>query len=218
MSLKLFFFPFAGRALPARLAFVIGNVPFVDERVPFDKWDSSDKDSFPAGSLPVLHITDDITGATTLVLSESQAIYRYAGHRAGLYPSGPTEIGRVEEVLKLVEDVFSSTDPIGLMRTFHLQGDALFSARKEFVAKTIPTFISRIEKLLVGPYTTGSTISISDVTLFCIVRLLMSGNLDHVPVDVLEAYPRCRGVCEGVFARPEVMAYFAKYPNEVNGA
>jgi glutathione S-transferase len=97
-KLKLTYFDFhGGRGEPARLALSIGGIPFEDNRVAPSDWPAS-KPGTPFGALPVL----EVDGQT---LAQSNAINRYVGKLADLYPSDAWQAALCDEVMEAVEDI-----------------------------------------------------------------------------------------------------------------
>ena len=97
-KLKLTYFDFhGGRGEPARLALSIGGIPFEDDRVPTSDWEHR-KAHTPFGALPVL----EVDGQT---LAQSNAINRYVGKLADLYPTDPWQAALCDEVMEAVEDI-----------------------------------------------------------------------------------------------------------------
>lgn len=78
---KLSYFGIPGRGETIRLALSIGNVKYIDERVPFQDWPKL-KSKTPWGSLPILTLQD---GKTTI--AQQRAILRLVGKETGLYPT-----------------------------------------------------------------------------------------------------------------------------------
>ncbi|MGA7181249.1 MAG: glutathione S-transferase N-terminal domain-containing protein [Thiobacillaceae bacterium] len=78
-KLKLTYFDFSGgRAEPARLALHIGGIPFEDHR--FASRDFAEiRKATPLNQVPTLHVN-------AVQVTQSDAITRYAGKLAGLYP------------------------------------------------------------------------------------------------------------------------------------
>ena len=86
-KLKQTYFDFhGGRGDPARLALSIGGIPFEDDRVAPSDWPAR-KVNMPFGALPVL----EVDGQT---VSQSNAINRYVGKLANLYPDDAWEARR----------------------------------------------------------------------------------------------------------------------------
>ena len=97
-KLKLIYFDIDGaRGEAARLAMVIGGVPFEDDRVKFADWESR-KPSTPFGALPVL----ELDGQT---VAQSNGINRYVGKLAGLYPSDAWQAALCDEAMDAVEEI-----------------------------------------------------------------------------------------------------------------
>src|SRR6478735_7883520 len=97
-KLKLTYFDFhGGRGEPARLALSLGGIPFEDDRVPPSEW-ANRKAQTPFGALPVLEVGGQ-------VVSQSNAINRYVGKLADLYPSDPWQAALCDEAMEAVEDI-----------------------------------------------------------------------------------------------------------------
>jgi glutathione S-transferase len=89
---KLTYFDFdGGRGEAARLAFAIGGVSFIDDRVPFAAWKDR-KPHTPFGGLPVL----EVDGRS---VAQSNGINRYVGKLVGLYPADPWQAARCDEAM-----------------------------------------------------------------------------------------------------------------------
>eukprot|EP01091_Cochliopodium_minus_P021198 TRINITY_DN95_c0_g3_i2.p1 TRINITY_DN95_c0_g3~~TRINITY_DN95_c0_g3_i2.p1 ORF type:complete len:117 (+),score=25.89 TRINITY_DN95_c0_g3_i2:72-422(+) len=78
-NLKITYFNAEGRAEPIRLALFIGGIEFDDERIDFPELQKR-KPNLPFGSLPVL------TTGEGEIIAQSNAVLRYAGRLAKLYP------------------------------------------------------------------------------------------------------------------------------------
>ena len=95
---KLVYFDIDGaRGEAARLAMVIGGVPFEDDRVKFADWEGR-KPGTPFGALPVL----ELDGQT---VAQSNGINRYVGKLAGLYPSDAWQAALCDEAMDAVEEI-----------------------------------------------------------------------------------------------------------------
>ncbi len=102
-SLHLYYFDVRGRVEPARLMLELTGVPYAFTGISMETWASPEgKQSYlaktPLGQLPILIDGD-------FVLCQSSAIYRYLGHKLGLYGSTPREIARVDEVTETAGDL-----------------------------------------------------------------------------------------------------------------
>lgn len=105
-------------------------------------------------SVPVL----EIDGAE---VTQSNALSRYVGKMAGLYPADDLQALYCDEVLGALEDLSHY-----VVQTFGLQGEELRVAREKYFA--------------------DKRLTIADLKVFVQTRSLRSGNLDYVPSDIAE--------------------------------
>lgn len=199
---KLSYFDFhGGRGEPVRIAFSIGGIPFEDDRVPFAEWRAR-KPGTPFGSLPVL----EIDGKT---LAQSNAISRYAGKLAGLYPSDPWEAALCDEAMDAVEDVITE-----IAATMVLPEEEKKARRQALAAGPIPFYLARLQQKLEangGKYFAGDSLTVADLKAAILIRQLSSGVLDHVPADLpKKAGPQLVEHYRRVMDDPGVKAYYAK--------
>src|SRR5271169_5832620 len=97
-KLKLSYFDLhGGRGEAARLALSIGGIGFEDDRVSPSDWARRKADT-PFGALPVLEVDGQ-------VVAQSNAINRYVGKLANLYPSDPWQAALCDEAMEAVEDI-----------------------------------------------------------------------------------------------------------------
>ena len=102
--IKLTYFDFhGGRGEPIRLALSIAGIPFEDERIAHASW-AERKPRTRFGALPQL----EVDGET---ISESNAIGRYVGRLAGLYPEDPWHAAQCDEICDAVEAVSAQMTP-----------------------------------------------------------------------------------------------------------
>ena len=201
-KLKLTYFDFhGGRGEPARLALSIGGIAFDDDRVPPSDWERR-KAGTPFGALPVL----EVDGQT---VAQSNAINRYVGKLADLYPSDPWQAALCDEAMEAVEDI---TTKIGA--TFFLPEEQKKAQRKALVEGPIPFYLTRLQHRLEthgGKYFAADRLSVSDLKVFVWIRYLKSGALDHVPTDLPDRVaPKLLEHYERIKSDPRVKAYYAK--------
>ena len=202
-KLKLTYFDFhGGRGEPARLALSIGGVPFEDDRVPPSEWGSC-KASTPFGALPVLEVNGE-------VVAQSNAINRYVGKLADLYPSDAWQAALCDEVMEAVEDIGTK-----IAATFFLPEEQKRTQRKELVEDPIPFYLTRLEERLEahgGQYFAADRLSVADLKVFVWIRHLKSGALDHVPADLSDRVaPKLVQHYERVKNDPRVKDYYTKH-------
>src|SRR5574343_921280 len=177
-QLKLTYFDFSGgRAEPARLALHIGGIPFEDHR--FAPADFPEvRKATPLGQVPTLQVND-------VQVTQSDAITRYVGNLAGLYPEDPFQALLCDEVLGAMEDI-----NIAIGATFRMTGDELKNARQALAAGTLPKYLRWLEQQLEshgGEFLADHRLTIADLKAFVILRWLSSGKLDRIPSDLVEA-------------------------------
>lgn len=202
-QLKLTYFDFhGGRAEPARLALHIGGVAFEDYR--FAGADFAEvRKSTPLGQVPTLQVNG-------VQVTQCDAILRYAGKLAGLYPSDPFQALLCDEVTYVVEEAGVKLGP-----TFGLSGDALKTARTALVNGSMPVYLGWLQNQLQahgGEYFADNRLTIADLKVFVDVRGLNSGHLDHVPTDLVERVaPALNAHMLRIAQTPAVVQYYAKF-------
>ena len=200
-KLKLTYFDFSGgRAEPARLALHIGGIPFEDHR--FAPADFPEvRKATPLGQVPTLQVND-------VQVTQSDAITRYAGKLAGLYPEDPFQALLCDEVLGALEDI-----NIAIGATFRMTGEELKSARQALAAGALPKYLRWLEQQLAshgGEFLADHRLTIADLKAFVILRWLGSGKLDHIPVDLIEtAAPKLQDYVSRIAKLPAIVEYYA---------
>jgi glutathione S-transferase len=202
-QLKLTYFDIhGGRAEPARLALAIGGIAFEDHRFGFPDFAEVRK-STPLGQVPVLHVDG-------VQVTQSDAITRYVGKLAGLYPLDAYQALLCDEVLDAVEDA-----NVKLGTTFGLTGDALKEARTALVNGALPVYLGWHQTQLQahgGDYFADQRLTIADLKVFTFVRGLNSGHLDHVPTDLVKKVaPLLSTHMQRIAQTPAVAQYYAKF-------
>jgi glutathione S-transferase len=202
-KLKLTYFDFhGGRGEPARLALSIGGIVFEDDRVAPSDWERRKGDT-PFGALPVLEVDGQI-------VAQSNAINRYVGKLADLYPSDPWQAALCDEVMEAVEDIINKINA-----TLFLSEEQKKAQRKALVDGLIPFYLTRLQQRLEahgGRYFAADRLSVADLKVFVWIRHLRSGALDHVPTDLPDLVaPKLVEHYERVKNDPRVEAYYAKH-------
>lgn len=165
-----------GRGETARLALSIGGIEFEDRRIPIPEW-AALKGGTPYGSIPVL----EVDGRT---VAQSNAINRYVGKLAGLYPTDDLQAALCDEVMDAVEDL-----TIPVVATFSISDPAELKARREALVDGLITFyLECLQKRLAaggGEHFADGRLTVADLKTFVWIRHLQSGNLDHIPTDLV---------------------------------
>lgn len=202
-TLKLTYFDFSGgRAEPARLALHIGGIPFEDDR--FAPADFAEvRKTTPLNQVPTLHVDG-------VQVTQSDAITRYVGKLAGLYPDDAFQALLCDEVLGALEDV-----NIGIGATFRMTGDELKIAREALVAGLLPKYLRWLDHQLErhgGQFLADNRLTVADLKAFVILRWLSSGKLDHVPVDLIDqAAPKLRDYMNRIGNLSMITQYYAHH-------
>lgn len=199
-TLKLTYFDFSGgRAEPARLALHIGGIPFEDIRFASGDFPEVRKTT-PLNQVPTLQIDD-------VQVTQSDAITRYAGKLAGLYPKDDLQALFCDEVLGALEDV-----SIKLGATFGMTGDALKTAREALVADTLPRYLRWLQHQLEahgGEFFADHRLTVADLKAFVVLGWLGSGKLDHIPTNLVETTaPKLVAYVERIGAIPAIAEYY----------
>jgi glutathione S-transferase len=195
---KLTYFRYPGRAEPSRLAFVIGGIDFEDERLDQAKFqERKQAGDFPIGSIPVLEINGNM-------YCQSNAILRYIGKMAGLYPKNVVDALKVDQVLATCEDIFTIVSP-ALRIT---DKDQRMAAGKDLYQNVLPRFVQALNNWCEGGYVVGNQITIGDLAIHNITNFLAGGRIDLIPPEFFkEAAPNCLVCQANVNAHPKVKAY-----------
>lgn len=201
-QLTLTYFDFhGGRGEPTRLALHIGGIAFEDRRFPGAEFPAVRK-STPLGQVPVLTVDG-------VQVTQSDAITRYAGKLAGLYPQEPVQALLCDEVLQAVEDISMQVGA-----TFGLSGDAQKEARAKLVAGPLPKYLGWLQGQLQahgGAFFADGRLTIADLKVFVFLRGLMSGHLDHVPADLVQTTaPQLAAFVQRIARTPAIAQYYAK--------
>jgi glutathione S-transferase len=200
-KLKLTYFDFSGgRAEPARLAMHIGEIPFEDYR--FAPGDFAEvRKATPLNQVPTLHVND-------LQITQSDAITRYVGKLAGLYPDDHLQALLCDEVLGALEDI-----NVKLGATFGKTGEDLKNARDALTTDTLPRYLRWLQNQLEShgeAFFSDNRLTIADLKCFVILRWLSSGKLDHIPSDLVETVaPKLKAYMNRVAELPAIAQYYA---------
>jgi prostaglandin-H2 D-isomerase / glutathione transferase len=191
-----------GRAEPVRLALAIGGVAFEDHRFAFPEFAELRK-SASFGQVPVLHLNG-------VQVTQSDAILRYAGKLAGLYPTDPYQALLCDEVAYVVEEAGVKMGP-----TFRMTGDEQKAARLALVNGSMPVYLAWLQNQLLahgGVFFADNRLTVADLKVLVDVRGLNSGRYDHIPADLVEKVaPALNAHALRIGQTPAVLAYYAKF-------
>jgi glutathione S-transferase len=206
-DIELTYFDISGVAEKIRITLLVGGVPFKDNRVKFPEW-AELKKTMPFGQLPLM----SVDGAQ---FAQSGAMLQFAGKICGMLPRDPLKALRVDEAVGLDEDLRGKIRP-----SIYVAYDKSLSARQkaakvkemraELVAEHLPFYLGHFEKMLTdSEYLAGDKPTIADAQFLSTVRWLTSGNLDHIPAECVDAFPKVVAFKAKMEAVPAVAAYLA---------
>ncbi|MDH3989394.1 MAG: glutathione S-transferase family protein [Gammaproteobacteria bacterium] len=198
---KLTYFDFdGGRGEPVRIAFHMAGIDFEDKRITFSEFGELRKD-WRFNAVPVL----EIDGAA---VTQSNAMCRFVGKMAGLYPADSLQALYCDEAMGAIEDLSNR-----IVQTFGLEGDELKLAREKLADGWLAVFLRGLNELLVrggGEYFADDQLTIADLKVFVLTRWLTSGSLDHIPTDLVQRLaPALVDHQDRVERDPRVAAYYA---------
>lgn len=200
-KLKLTYFDFpGGRAEPARLALHIGGIAFEDYRFAPNDFAEVRKTT-PLNQVPTLHVDG-------LQVTQSDAITRYVGKLAGLYPQDDLQALLCDEAMGALEDI-----NVKIGATFGLKADELKNAREALAADALPRYLRWLQAQLEshgGEYLADNRLTIADLKAFVILRWLGSGKLDHIPGDLIGTVaPKLNDYMNRIARLPAIAQYYA---------
>jgi glutathione S-transferase len=202
-QLKLTYFDFhGGRAEPVRLALAISGIAFEDYRFSFSEFAEVRKTT-PFSQVPTLHVDG-------VQVTQCDAILRFAGRLAGLYPTDPFQALLCDEVMYVVEEAGVKMGP-----SFRMTGEAQKEARLALVNSSMPVYLAWLQSQLVahgGQYFADNRLTVADLKVFVDVRGLNSGRLDHIPTDLVDKVaPLLNAHMQRIAQMPAVAKYYAKF-------
>eukprot|EP00405_Crypthecodinium_cohnii_P047503 CAMPEP_0206575492 /NCGR_PEP_ID=MMETSP0325_2-20121206/30113_1 /ASSEMBLY_ACC=CAM_ASM_000347 /TAXON_ID=2866 /ORGANISM="Crypthecodinium cohnii, Strain Seligo" /LENGTH=244 /DNA_ID=CAMNT_0054080377 /DNA_START=14 /DNA_END=748 /DNA_ORIENTATION=+ len=207
-TITLKYFPIAGRAEPIRLALMLGNVKYFDQRIPGQDWTEKWKASTPYGQVPTLNVD----GKT---IAQSKAILRYVGklckyHGYSLYPKDPLVAAKVDELMDAFDDLWILLAPTFLMtdpREKESYRQNLFAPGGAGSAK-VSIFERTLAEGGTGYVVPQAGLSVADLLYFCFFNVLRSGFVEGLPRDLLKDYPQLMKHKERIANLSEVKAYY----------
>lgn len=222
-KLTLVYFPFGGRAEAIRLAAAAGGVPFTNKVISGEDFQKEiSNGSLPLGQVPILVIenTDAEGVVSTSTITQSSAILRYIGKKAGLYPSDDEEALKVDEYICIFDDILMplAMTVMGAKKCLvgdkEWTGDEKIAIRRKWMEQILPRYLGKVEsdlKTSKSGWLVGDNITIADVRAFSDFSWIQSGILDGIPKTVLDDYPCCIAMMEKVKANDGIQKWHEKY-------
>jgi len=224
MSLpKLTYLHGKGKGEAIRLTLHIGNVAFEDERISYEELATRrEAGLLPFGQLPTLDIGDGT------VYAQSQAILRWAGKQAGLYPEHLQL--KCDMVIEALNDIDSQIVPAwyhSAMKRHPVTSEPMVPLSDGQAAEVVqllndvvlPARLAPVERLLAegaGPYFCGAEMTTCDVVCYAILQDIAAGKLSKgggvkaegggpgIQPAVLDNCPALRALLQLVARHPRV--------------
>jgi len=209
-SIVLTYLDIPGIAEPIRLAFALGGVHFVDQRVSYEEIRKMrSRGELPTGQVPVLTVDGEAFG-------QSGAILRWAGRQSGLYPGDLSlKIDMAEETLNdiriaLRPQWYKNAAGRSLVSGRPIAAAALNEEQQAGVAACLhddilPQRFAQLERMVRssgGPFFCGEALTTSDLSLYVMARGLADGTYcDGISPDILSGFPALKNLARSVAER-----------------
>jgi len=199
-SYKLTYFDFhGGRGEPIRIALHAAGISFDDVRWDFQEFGARRTEQ-RFNAIPTLEIDGEM-------ISQSNAIARYVGKMAGLYPEDPMQALYCDEAMGAAEDLNHY-----VVQTFGLKDDELKQAREILMNGRLTVFVNGFSELLArggGKYMADNRLTIADLKVLTQIKNFRSGNVDHIPADFVDSLaPEMAAYQDRIDTDPIVTAYY----------
>ena len=221
---RLTYLDLRSSAEPIRLALFIGGVEFEDERVTYAAVNEM-RPTLPFGQLPVLRLPGGGEGLGRA--SQSLALLRWAGRRAGLYPSEGAEAQlRCDEIEQAIADLQAALQPLwyeaACRRNPHdgqpmvpLSAEQLAEARRCVASVLLPARLGQLEARLAmsgGAFFCGESLTTCDLLWYVFATEVLDGTTAGIGIapSVLDGYPALTALCQRVAQLPKVVEWNAR--------
>jgi prostaglandin-H2 D-isomerase / glutathione transferase len=201
-NIKLTYFDFdGGRGEAARITLAGRKIAFEDDRISFQQLgELKAKKTLPFGAVPVIEIDGTI-------IAQSNAINRYVGKLADLYPKDSLAALYCDEAMDTVEDAISK-----FVLTFGIEDQEELKAKREaLIAGPFTTVLTGLERQLSsrgGKFFDGSSFSVADIVVFVWLKGLRKGHIDYVPTDIVKTIAPKLDAYYGQMKNQEVIASY----------
>eukprot|EP00041_Stephanoeca_diplocostata_P010489 m.166759 g.166759 ORF g.166759 m.166759 type:complete len:257 (+) comp18167_c0_seq2:146-916(+) len=215
-NIKLTYLDIKGIAEPIRLTFAVGGIDFDDHRVSYKHVSQMrTTGTLPYGQVPILQVGDQI-------YSQSTAILRWAGIKAGLYPfECQPLIDGVEECLADIKKFLIPQWYKNALARSPVTGDLFtgttLSAEQQHAVLNalndviLPEKFAQLERVLQrsgGSYFCGEKMSICDLSFYSLASGILLGDYcDGLDPATLADCPRLLELTKTVANHPRVAAW-----------
>lgn len=221
-GIKFTYFSVEGGGECVRLAFALGNVAYIDDRIDMAKSWKEMKPKTKFAQLPVL----TINGGKQI--AQSGAHLRFAGKLARLIPDDAVEMMKVEEVIGLSWDLVNAITPsMQLDRRPELYGregtqqeeltKIAVGLRNKLSAENgdIDRFLGYLDKMLADNGTgwfVGTKPTIAECEVVPRLRSLRKGNRDGFPKEIVDKFSNLMQMYHAFHELPAIKAHYQGVP------
>jgi glutathione S-transferase len=200
---KLTYFNAAGRALGLRIALfkAYGKDGWIDHRFGYQEWGAM-KPTTPLGSVPFLTLPNGTA------VTQTDALSRWAGKKAGLYPENDDDALIVDEVI--------ATSFEALNKCPHAKDDEEKKrVRAEYAAGFLTTAATLLAKRIgTTTWVVGDDLTIADLSVYMLTDMIIEGQFDYVPASFIEeGFPTLATHRTNVKEHALVKEYLENYAN-----
>eukprot|EP01038_Epipyxis_sp_PR26KG_P007551 gene7551-10290_t len=212
-KLKLYYFDMPGRGESIRLACAYSGIELDDVRLNDTQFaELKQQEKLPFGQLPVLEIDNEV------IIAQSAAILRYIGKIDGsLYPTDYIQAAIADSIVDAEKDLIAGLtvsrfkDCMG----FESVDDSLNAKiRKSLNDDVLPRHLLELEliakKSKSGWIAGGEKPSIGDFILVPRLRMISSGVIEGISVDILAPFPYLKNLIQKFFSEPSIAHYYSK--------
>jgi glutathione S-transferase len=199
---RLTYFNVPGRVAGLRIILfkLYGKDGWEDERVSFQDWPQL-KPSMPLNCMPVLTLPDGTK------VQQCEAMMRWAGSKAGLYPADVDEALFVDEMVQTVFEALAKAP----RASKHVSKDMLPELGREFIEGPLKVHFTYIQGRIKGPFFLGEDLSIADLSLYMLINMIVKGEVSYIPASYVKDFPGISANYAAVKAHDVVKAYDCAY-------
>jgi len=190
-----------GRGEGVRIALFTAGIKFEDEHMGFEEYQAkkgkTDDHAWKNG-LPVLTVDDKS-------YSQSLAMLRYAGKKAGLYPKDDIEALLVDEIMDLTQDILTKTPQDD-------DEDVKIAKRKEYADGKMAALFDLLEQRAAEAGTgfiAGADLTVADLCLYVLLKLFRDGMFDHVDPKYPDRWPKVVDLEQRILKHKVLVDYYA---------
>jgi glutathione S-transferase len=201
MNLRLIYpkFPF-WRAEVIRLPLYLAGIEFENHHPSREEFSTlRSEGGLPFGQVPVLVVDGE-------TIAQTGAIARYCGKLSGFYPTDALAAAKVDQFID------AATDVTNLFYATMREKDntAKMAARKAIADGPLTRWLGYFETLLSQSTTdffVGPTMTIADIAIWRLLGWLKSGNLDGIPVEIVDGFHALEAHYARMDAHPKIRTW-----------